>query len=123
MANMEIYMGEKKVVKNDEVTYEVKQECGTLSTKTYTTKAGEEVTEELKLRLVSWNNNEPKYEVRPWKTTSKGEQCLKMRGMTGAELIKLGEIINEMVKASEKPMACRTKRNPTITQRVTKTKK
>ena len=53
MAQNKIYMGTKAEKKNDEFTYEVKQECGTISSKTYTTRNGEEVTEEKKLRLIS----------------------------------------------------------------------
>ena len=123
MAQNKIYMGTKAEKKNDEFTYEVKQECGTISSKTYTTRNGEEVTEEKKLRLISWNGNEPKYDIRPWKITDEGEKCLKAGGLTGEELIKLGEIINEMVKASEpKPKACRAKANATLTQKISKAK-
>ena len=61
-----------EVKKNDSITYEVKEECGTLDTKTYT-KKGEEVTEELKLRYMNWNGGEFRYDLRWWVKTEDGE--------------------------------------------------
>lgn len=92
---MAIYKTGVKVEKKDEFKYNVIEECGTISKRTYATKNGE-VTEELKLRLISWNDKEPKYDIRPWEVTATGEKCLKMRGLTGEELEVLGDLINAL---------------------------
>ena len=90
-----IKSGVKATEKKDDCSYKVVQECGTISKRTYNSKNGE-VTEELKLRCISWNDREPKYDIRPWEITSTGEKCLKMRGLTGEELEVLGDLINAL---------------------------
>lgn len=73
---------------NDEVKYEVLEECGTIS------KRG---NYELKLRYMSWNGKDPRYDVRPWKVDEDGnESCLKGVGLSGEELEALGELIQKM---------------------------
>ena len=88
--------------KNDEITYNVLEECGTCATKEYT-KKGQDVTEELKLRYMSWNNGEPRYDLRWWSITDEGERCGKGVGFPGEALIALGEIINALQSDSSTP--------------------
>ena len=129
---MGVYYSNKKATDNkkDEFNYEIIQECGDISTKTYTTRNGEEVTEVKKLRLISWNGNDPKYDIRPWKITDEGEKCLKAGGLTGEELVKLGELITALQQEEEKPktktktkdksVACSSKRTTTTTTKPNK---
>lgn len=101
-----------------EIKCEVIKEFGTISKRSYNTRNGE-VTEELKLRLISWNDRDPKYDVRPWEITENGEKCLKMRGLTFEELKALGELIATVKEEPKKKTASyRAKRNPTITKKV-----
>ena len=68
-----------------EPTYEVIEECGTLSTNAKGW--------ELKLRYMSWNGNEPKYDLRSWKDDPDGEKCSKGITLTGEELEALLEVL------------------------------
>ena len=59
------------MAKKDEITYEVAEKIGTLSTKEYdktnwTTKKREHVVETKELRRVSWNGKPAKLELRIW---------------------------------------------------------
>ena len=47
----------------------------------------------LELRFMSWNGNEPKYDLRTWKEDEDGEKCGKGIGLTGEELIALKDMI------------------------------
>ena len=48
----------------------------------------------LELRYVSWNGNEPKYDIRPWKVNDAGEEiCGKGITLSGEELEALAELI------------------------------
>ena len=69
-------------------TYEVIEECGTLSTN--------DRGWELKLRYMSWNGNEPKYDLRSWKEDENGEKCSKGITLTGDELENLLNILKNM---------------------------
>ncbi len=70
-----------------EFTYEVKAEYGVIGTK------GNVNTE---LRLVEMNGVE-KYDIRPWWEDDKGvEKMGKGIRLTGEELKKLGELINNL---------------------------
>ena len=60
----------------DEAKYEVLENFGTISEKNGW---------ELQLRLVSWNGNDPKYDVRAWKTEDGVEKCRKGLTLTGEE--------------------------------------
>ena len=51
---------------------------------------------QIELRLISWNGNEPKYDLRPWKDTDEGEKCGKGITMTGQELETLLGILKSM---------------------------
>lgn len=74
---------------NDEIKMEVLEKCGIISER-----ANGWTTE---LRYVSWNGNEPRYDIRTWKIKDDGtEVCGKGITLTGEELEKLGEIIKEM---------------------------
>ena len=83
--------------KKDEIVYNVLEECGVIDTKEYT-KKGQSVTEELKLRYMTWNNGEPRYDLRWWTKTEDGEKCGKGVGLTGEALIELGKLIKELQK-------------------------
>ena len=72
--------------KVDEIKYEVEEECGVIET----LKNGDEI----KLRYMSWNGRDPKYDIRTWYTDDEGnEKCRKGISLTGEQLIKLGELI------------------------------
>lgn len=78
----------KSNTKAKEPTYEVLEECGTLSTNNKGW--------EMKLRYMSWNGNEPKYDLRSWKEDETGEKCSKGITLTGEELEALLGILKEM---------------------------
>ena len=73
-----------------EPTYIVLEECGTLSTNARGWA--------LKLRYISWNGNEPKYDLRSWCEDETGEKCSKGITLTGEELESLLGILQEMAK-------------------------
>lgn len=77
-----------------EPTYEVLEECGTVSTNSRGW--------ELKLRYISWNGNEPKYDLRSWKEDENGEKCSKGITMTGEEMESLLKILKKMEESEEK---------------------
>ena len=71
------------------LTYEVIEKCGVIAQR----KGGEN----LELRYISWNNREPKYDIRAWKIDDDGnETCGKGLTLTGEELEKLGNLIQKM---------------------------
>lgn len=74
--------------KTTEPTYEVLEECGTLSTNNKGWA--------MKLRYMSWNGNEPKYDLRSWKEDETGEKCSKGITLTGEELESLLDILKSM---------------------------
>ena len=54
---------------------------------------------ELRLRFMSWNGKEAKYDLRTWKIGEDGEEkCGKGIGLSGEELEALGELIKELTK-------------------------
>ena len=71
-----------------EPTYEVLEECGTVSTNSRGWA--------LKLRFISWNGNEPKYDLRSWKEDENGEKCSKGITLTGEEMESLLAIMQTM---------------------------
>ena len=84
-------MAIRKGNQKSKITYEVIEECGTVAT----LKNGDE----LKLRFMSWNGRDPKYDLRPWGVDDSGEEvCLKGIGLTGEQLEALGELINKMTE-------------------------
>ena len=76
------------IAKSTEPTYEVLEECGTISTN--------DRGWELKLRFISWNGNEPKYDLRSWKEDENGEKCSKGITLTGEELESLLCLLKEI---------------------------
>lgn len=75
--------------KSNEINYEVIEECGTVAERS----GGYE----LKLRYISWNGKDPRYDLRPWKVDDEGkETCSKGITLTGEELEALGELIKGM---------------------------
>lgn len=73
---------------NNTINYEVLEECGTVST---------QKEWELKLRYVSWNEKEPKYDLRMWKVDENGEErCKKGNTFSGEELENLLKILKRM---------------------------
>lgn len=53
---------------------------------------------ELRLRYVSFNGKEPKYDLRPWKDTEDGEKMGKGIQISGDELEKLLSIIKNIAE-------------------------
>lgn len=71
-----------------EPTYQVIEECGTISSNGRGWKT--------KLRYISWNGNEPKYDLRSWKEDETGEKCGKGITLTGEELESLLSILKRI---------------------------
>lgn len=78
----------KSNTKAKDPIYEVLEECGTLSTNSRGW--------EMKLRYISWNGNEPKYDLRSWRVDETGEKCSKGITLTGEELEALLGILKGM---------------------------
>ena len=70
-----------------EPTYKVLEECGTISTNKGW---------DLKLRYISWNGRDPKYDLRTWKEDEEGEKCGKGITLTGEELEELLKLLQSM---------------------------
>lgn len=71
-----------------EIKYEVKENIGTLDS---------DSTMPKELRLISWNGNEPRYDLRGWKTDKNGnELCGKGITLCYEELYSLYEILKGM---------------------------
>ena len=84
-------MAIKKVSKTDEINYEVLEECGELTPRA----KGDTV----KLRYLSWNGRDPKYDLRLWSVDDDGnEKCGKGIGLTGEELEELYETIGKLIE-------------------------
>ena len=74
---------------DETIKYEVIEKCGIINERNggYT----------LELRYARWNDNEPKYEIRTFKTKDDGtEVCGKGITLTGEELESLGNIIMKL---------------------------
>ena len=55
-----------------------------------------------RLRLVSWNGNEPKFDIRPWKETEEnGEQCSKGITLSSEEIEELYKLLQEIDSEEE----------------------
>lgn len=83
-------MAIKKTTKSDEnIKMEIVEKCGVIMERN----GGYN----LELRYIAWNGNDPKYDIRPWKTTDDGnEVCGKGITLSGEELEKLGSIIKSL---------------------------
>lgn len=84
----------KKAAKEEAPRYEVLKDFGAL---------GEEVEGKhvKRLRLVAWNGNEPKFDIRPWKQTEEGEQCSKGITLTSSEVEGLYELLKGIAEAED----------------------
>jgi hypothetical protein len=51
---------------------------------------------QIELRYMSWNGNEPKYDLRPWADTDEGEKCGKGITLSGEEMETLYEILTKI---------------------------
>lgn len=84
---MDIKTTANKATKNDDFSYEVIEDIATLG------KRGRNY--ELKLRYVSFNGNEPRYDIRPWGVDDDGnEKMLKGISLSGEELQALKDVLN-----------------------------
>ena len=84
-------MAIKKSGNTSEIKYEVIEKCGVISEGN----GGYN----MELRYISWNGKEPKYDIRTWKIKENGEEIMgKGITLTGEQLEKLGEIINELAE-------------------------
>lgn len=73
-----------------EPQYEVLEECGVIAT---SAKGWE-----LKLRYISWNQAEPKYDIHWWNVTEAGERCNKGITLTGEEFESLYKIMKKIAE-------------------------
>lgn len=79
--------------KKDELKYEVIEKFGALDSDSSMPK---------ELRLISWNGNDPKYDLRPWGVNEDGtEKCGKGITLDAEELQSLLEILQEMNEEDE----------------------
>lgn len=74
--------------KEKNISMKVIEECGVVAER----KNGEVI----RLDYASWNDNEPKYELRIWKEKDGEMQATKGIGLTGEELIALRNLLGEM---------------------------
>lgn len=87
---MALYKGNNKAKENNEFKYEVVQDCGLIST--------DSKGRETRLRLISWNDREPKYDIRTWWEDENGEEkCGKGISLTGEQVEKLYVIIGQLM--------------------------
>lgn len=83
-------MAIKKNNFNGEISMKIVEKCGVIST-------NETTGYSLELRYISWNDREPKYDLRSWKQNEDGtEICGKGVTLSGEELESLGDLINKM---------------------------
>lgn len=79
---------------NGEIKYDVQEDY--LIAKRVKANGNEE---ELRLRFMSWNDREPRYDIRPWYKDEEGkEKCAKGIALSGEELIELGKIIQKLAE-------------------------
>ena len=79
--------------KKEELNYKVIKKFGVLDSDSKMPK---------ELRLISWNNGDPKYDLRPWGLNEDGtEKCGKGITLDGEELQSLYEILKEIDKEEE----------------------
>ena len=77
--------------RTDEVKYEVLEECGSL-----TARSNGDV---VKLRYLSWNDRDPRYDLRAWGTDDDGnERCGKGICLSGEELEELYNLIGKLME-------------------------
>ena len=82
-------------VSEKKVALTVIEECGVIGTR----KKGKET---LRLDYGAWNGNTPKYEIRVWSAEEDGTLAARKGiGLTGEELIALGELIQKLQQDEE----------------------
>lgn len=80
----------KATEETKEINYEVQEDFGGVPTS-----GGYE----LKVRYISWNGKEPKYDIRAWKTNEDGtETCRKGLTLTGEQAEGLYNILKKIAK-------------------------
>ena len=75
-------------------TYEVKEKYGIVSNRRMNN---------IELRLISWGNGEPKYDIRGWYEYNGEERCTKGVSFSGSEMEQFVEIINSIDFSKQKP--------------------
>ena len=81
----------KAKAKTDDFKYEVIEECGSLPARSN----GDVV----KIRYISWNGRDPKYDIRVWSTDDDGnERCGKGVGLSGEELEGIYDLIGKLME-------------------------
>lgn len=92
---MTIKTSSNKATKNDEFTYEVLEDIATL---------GKRGKYELKLRYVSFNGKDPRYDIRPWTIDAETgeEKMAKGLSLSGEELQALKDVLNKGDKKTTK---------------------
>lgn len=89
---MAVQKSGKSATKENEVKLEILEECGIIGERE--TKYGKDT---IKLRYLSWNDREPRYDIRPWYIDEDGnERAKKPTGLTGEELLALRDLINKL---------------------------
>lgn len=79
--------------KKEELNYKVIEKFGVLDSDSKMPK---------ELRLISWNDGDPKYDLRPWGVNEDGtEKCGKGITLDAEELQSLYEILKEMDEEEE----------------------
>ena len=79
--------------KKEELNYKVIKKFGVLDSDSKMPK---------ELRLISWNDGDPKYDLRPWGVNEDGtEKCGKGITLDAEELQSLYEILKEMDEEEE----------------------
>ena len=79
--------------KKDELNYKVIEKFGVLDSDSRMPK---------ELRLISWNDGDPKYDLRPWGINEDGtEKCGKGITLDAEELQSLYEILKDMDEEEE----------------------
>lgn len=86
---MAIHTSKTKSENKDDFSYEVIEKLGVISERGKT---------KLELRYISWNNGEPKYDIRPWYEKDGEERMQKGISLSGEELIELAKIIQKEAK-------------------------
>lgn len=89
---MAIKTNDVKAKEKEPVVFNVLEECGTIATRSK--RKGDEI---IRLDYGQWGDNSPKYEIRIWTERENGEYAPgKGIGLTGEELIALGDIIQKL---------------------------
>lgn len=70
----------------DDFSYEIIEDCGVIG------KKGKNI---IRLRYISYNGNEPKYDIREWYEKDGEEHMGKGISLTGEQLEKLVELVSE----------------------------